>query len=342
MRLRLSARLVDTPSRAQTSRYERPKVQEKPLVDPAILPKTLYDHLNEVLHLPPSLVSAYRTTLAAHGLDPLRKQRNPESPPVGGPSQEATNIHFSQAFDGSSARAALAITNPKNGWTRAANAFIESLSGNAVCLVDAPCGAGATSLTFLTSVAELRAQGVLPRLPLDVVLIGAELSAPARTYAAEMYFKLEPFLRQQAVFFRFDLMHWDVLDAVANRDVIRAAVRAFAVPCKRLLLVANFSDFLERNRKRKEAMPQLDALFLQLSGKDAIAVWIEPNTNLAGGLLASLASWAKTAWARFAAVVGASDDSSPVFRGDSLFQPAGLGDKLATVRMAILRFDLDS
>ena len=75
----------------------------------------------------------------------------------------------------------LALIDPKQAATLSSNALIGSMAGNSLCLTDAPCGAGAAAFSLLSTIAELRAQGVLPRLPLKVLLVGAELSGPART-----------------------------------------------------------------------------------------------------------------------------------------------------------------
>lgn len=95
---------------------------------------------------------------------------------------------------------------------RASNAFIQTLSGNRVCIADAPCGAGAAALAFLSVIAELRACEVLPRQPLDIRLIGAELSEPAGAYASELFEEVRIFLESQAIFVEAEFIRWDILN----------------------------------------------------------------------------------------------------------------------------------
>jgi hypothetical protein len=144
----------------------------KRLLDPELLPHTLWERSSKTLLLPPALSCAYKKLIYSCGLSELADARDPKNPPVGGMDQKRTDQHFAQAFDGSVARAQLAVIDPKCDVSRVSNAFIQSLSGNRVSITDAPCGAGAASFAFLTTIAELRAQNILPREPLDVVLIG--------------------------------------------------------------------------------------------------------------------------------------------------------------------------
>jgi hypothetical protein len=221
--------------------------KEQRLLDPALLPASLWDGASKTLLLPPVLARAYGIVIDRHSLRALANSRDPENPPVDGSDQERTNRHLAQAFDGSVARAQLAIMDPKREVVRASNAFIQSLSGNEVCITDAPCGAGAAAFAFLATIAELRAHDVLPRQPLDIRLIGAEISQPAQAYALEILEEICPFLESQAIFVEAEFIYWDVLDWLANTDLITRMTRASSPPSKRLVVVANFNGFTEGN-----------------------------------------------------------------------------------------------
>lgn len=272
------------------------------LLDPGWLPSTLWDPASQVQQLPPALTEAYRTLIDRHGLRTLANSRDPKNPPVGGLDKARTDQHFAQAFDGSAARAQLAVTDPKDEVARASNAFIQILSGNRICITDAPCGAGATAFAFLTTIAELRAHAVLPREPLDVCLIGAEISDPAREYAAQMLSELHTWLEEQAIFVNADFLHWDVTDSISTTDLIKK-VNVVSSSCQKLLMVvANFNAVLEKERKKKEAEPQLAELFRHASGGNNMAIWIEPNMNRAtadGGLFSWLGKLIDSTWRRF-------------------------------------------
>lgn len=311
-----------------------PKAWASRLLDPALVPESLYDARRKRLLLPAALRKAYLEVLRRRGLTDLAKSRRSDSSPVGGISLEETNEHFAKAFDGSVARSQLAILDPGRDVTAAANAFIETLSGNKVCIVDAPCGAGAASLSFLSTIAQLRAEGVLPRLPLDICLVGGEISSPARAITMELLETLTPALEEQAIFVTPVLMHWDVLNPLSNTDLIRKMTENSMRPTRRLLVVANFSGFLGAPSQRmKKAMPQIDELFRHISGRGALAVWIEPKMNVvtgAGGVFDLLLRGFR--WLL-------KKPESETITSESDFVPA-FGD-VAKVRLAVLRFDLE-
>src|ERR1035437_1322130 len=312
------------------------------LLHPALIPGSLWDSECELLSLPPSLAAAYVTLIDRHMLRSLSESRDSSNPPVGGPSQEHTDQHFAQAFDGSVARAQLAILDPGQNETEASNALVTSLAGGLLSLTDAPCGSGAASFGLLSTVAELRAQGVLPRLPLDVILIGAELSLPARIYATEMLAELRPSLEAQAIFVTEQFLDWDVTDPLSNTSLIQRITITSATSPHRLLVIANFNAFLERGGKRAVAEPQIEELFRHASGQNSVAIWIEPNMNRVtapGGLFQWLKVRVSMAWQRFAkhdseAKAGEPAASSYHFRLP--LQPTSS----ARVTLAVMRIDL--
>ncbi len=229
----------------------------------------------------PTIAAAYESLIDRSNLRGLAASGSDAESPVGGLSQEETDKHFAQRFDNSSARAQFALLNPLGAMTRASNALIRSLSGKRVVLTDVPCGAGAASLSLLAVIAELRQHNVLPREPLDVYLIGGELSASARAYAAALLEEIRPSLESQAINVIAEWSAWNVTDMLSNRDLIRRITIAAGQAGKHLLIVANFSGFLKTSGNQKQAWPQLSELFRYCSGEGRYAIWIEPDTNAA-------------------------------------------------------------
>jgi hypothetical protein len=174
-------------------------------------------------------------------------------------------------------------------------------------------------------------------------LIGAEISKPARKYAAEMLAELHPFWEQQAVFVRDDFIYWDVLDKLANADLITRMSRAVSPPAKRILVVANFNGFLEQDNRRSKAERQLEELFRHASTDGAIVVWIEPHMNKAttsGGLFSGIIKWVKEGWSRFARVNTEGEVSDPFLTSECRFQSPLTPSQLHAVRLSVLRLDL--
>lgn len=318
--------------------------RERRLLDPALLPASLWNPASQTLLLPPVLARAYETVIDRHNLRALSELRDPKNPPIGGLDREKTDQHFAQAFDGSAARVQLAITDPKDEVLRASNAFIQTLSGNRVCIADAPCGAGAAALAFLSVIAELRACEVLPRQPLYVHLIGAEISEPARGYAVEVLEELRSFFEQQAIFVKEEFLTWDVTDKMSNTDLIRRMTLASSEIKKRLLIVANFSGFLEKNGKRNDAKNQIEELFRYASGVNSVAIWIEPQTNKVinnSGLFANIIKWYANLFSIFSRINTDGDSSEPFLLSECQFKSPLNPEKTPRVRLAVMRLDLD-
>lgn len=312
------------------------------LLKPSELPPVLWDAENGILVLPQTLVEAYTSVIDRASLWNLASSRNREDPPVGGLTQQLTDKHFAQAFDGSAARAMLALLDPHSHLAHVSNTFVEALAGNVLCVIDAPCGAGATTYSFLTAIADLRAEGILPRMPLDVKLIGADLSDPARAYAAELFCLLRDRFEEQAIFVSEEFHSWDATKKMSTTDLIRRII-ACSANDRRLVLVANFSGFLERAGKRADAEPQLEEIFRYTSGPGCATLWIEPQTNRAtanGGTFSWLIEKATSKWSRFMTVIGLSD--RPCFISSARFrEPLDL-DQTPSVRLAVVPIRLEA
>lgn len=273
------------------------------LLDPALIPAHLWDRAAGSLRLPSALSGVYVALIDRYKLRSLAATRDPKNPAVGGLTQEKTDQHFAQNFDGSAARAQLALLDPDGAVLPTSDVFLASLLGGSLSLVDAPCGAGAAALSFLATIGDLRAASVLPRLPLDVHLIGAEISDPARVYAEVMLDELRTPLEEQAIFVEAEFLDWDVTDALSTARLTNRMAVAANTRGRRLLVVANFNGFLEQQGKRKEAEPQLQQLFMHASAAGSAAVWIEPKMNEAtsdGGFFSWLRRMLTRAWRLFA------------------------------------------
>ena len=269
------------------------------LLDPSLIPKTLWSADRQVLAMPQALAQAYARHIDSLGLRNLSTQRASNDPPVGGRTVDATNTHYAQAFDSSAARVQLAILDPFSDLADVSDIIIRRMSGDRFSLVDAPCGVGAAALAILSTIADLRMLGLFPRAPLDVHLIGAEISDTAREYAEQLTKLVEDELADQAIFLSHEFLPWDVLSNISNTDLIQRVVRANADERPNCLVIANFSAFLEKEKKRKEASPQIEELIRHTSRSNGHALWLEPCTNTAtsaGGLLPWVAEMFSNRW----------------------------------------------
>lgn len=315
----------------------------KRLLLPSQLPTSLWESASETLQLPEALANAYVVHIDRLGLRNLANARSDDRGPVGGPSKESADQHFAQSFGGSAARAMLALLDPNFEGGSTSDSFITSTAGTSLALTDAPCGAGAAALAFLSTIAELRAKEVLPRYPLDVKLVGGELSPHAIDHARQLFADLHTDLERQAIFVHPQFHRWDVLDGVSTADLVKASTVHGASCASRLLVIANFNGFLVKERKQKEAQPQLDELLRYASGGRSLAVWIEPDMNRAtskGGLFSWLFGQFQASWQRFGKVDAAATADQPVYCTAAKFRLPLQPHATARVTLAVMPINL--
>jgi hypothetical protein len=264
-----------------------------------MIPDSLWNRGSSILHLPPQLISSWTQLLDKYGLREKAMQRAPEGF-QGGMSKEDTDNHLAWRFTGSSARVMLPMLDPLGNLNEIANAFARTFSGNRVFLADLPCGSGAASMSILSVLCELRKQRCMPRMPLEVVIMGGEISKYAQIYAKEALGSLVKDLEEQAITIEFEAMDWDVCDPFSNTDLTKHMTLRSQNCATKLLVLANFSGFLQRNSKWKEANRQFEELFRHSREENSIAIWIEPNRNdvtSQGGFIPRLIQWFKRKFA---------------------------------------------
>jgi hypothetical protein len=264
------------------------------LVCPDDLPDTLWNLDRSHLHLAPSLISAWRHLLGVAEAQAIALEPVPENV-IGGIDRKSTDEHLAWRFSGSCARVELAMLDPLNHLSDVADAFTRVFSGGTVLMVDVPCGSGAAALSILTTVAELRKCGRVPRYPLHVKLVGGELSEFARGYASDGIQHIMSTLNEQAIWVEPEFHSWDALCKFSTADLIRRLTILGDGCSARALILANFSGFLNSSGKWKDAAPQFEDLFLHSRDEQSVAIWIEPQTNSVlseqGGFFSRVLNW---------------------------------------------------
>ncbi|HYE27412.1 MAG TPA: hypothetical protein VEA61_04165 [Allosphingosinicella sp.] len=301
------------------------------------LPNSIWISGQGIMKIPPPVCISYAAVIKHSNLFEAATGPRPDPAPVGGISQELTDLHFAHAFDGSVARAQLALIDPHNDVPITSATLLRFLSGGTLCLTDVPCGAGAASLALLGSVAQLRREQYLPRVPLYVHIVGGEISAPARAYADQLLTAILPDLEEEAIFATFELCDWDVLSPVSNSELIERIILSKATSLQTLVVVCNFNGFLERAGKKNEARPQLAELFRFCSGGTNAAVWIEPKMNAA---TSGLFPWLKNLfprWSAFLRFLGSQENDET---SECNYELPLKAPSTAVARLAVLPIDL--
>lgn len=197
---------------------------------------------DEVLALPRALMEAYHARLAGLALPSAFADRSKRFGlnHVGGASDAETTAHFAMNFAGGAARPLFVYLDPRDRFVTAGETLRALLYDGRVCVVDAPCGAGAASLTLLTAVAHLREQAILPTTPLDVHVLHADIAPLALRLAEQSLDDLRSRLASVGVEVTNDSTIWDV----SSQDDVQALARRAGdakMPLV-LILVGAFSE----------------------------------------------------------------------------------------------------
>ncbi len=256
-----------------------------PFITSASIPLSLWDvapatariEHPKTLRLPRILIEVYAEMLDELNLraDAENKSPNDEGP-QGGRTEEETHKHFSRNFSGSCARVQLVALDPKEVFKTTRDAFTRMFSGSHLHILDIPCGAGAAGATLLCLAAELRAQGVLPRQPLLVSVVGGDISMPAQKLKRRLYRKLAPRLKEFGIRVAPAVLNWDVKDEEQTTDLINRWVKSANHRAATLVLALNFSGFL--HDKVKHCKAQLREVLRHAKSQQATVLWIEPST----------------------------------------------------------------
>jgi len=233
----------------------------------------------------------------------------------------------------------LPMLDPNEDLDDIPNAFVRIFSGNKVFLADLPCGSGAASMSILSVLCELRKQSRLPRMPLEVVIVGGEISKHAQNYANEAVESLITELEAQAIIVKFEVMDWDVCDPFSNTDLIKRLTLKSQDCTAKLLVLANFSGFLQREGKWKEAQKQFEELFRHSREENSVALWIEPKMNyVIDGFVPRLIAWFKKLFSAF--IPAGDDEEQKSYAGSSVNVSHPLSGSTFRTNLVVVQFDL--
>ena len=317
-------------------------MKQERLIQISDIPNTLRCTSKKYIHLPEKLIATWYVLLDKNGIRDKANQKAPKSI-AGGFTKSATNEHLAFRFTGSAARVELAILSPNHHESEISDAFAKTFSGGKVLLADVPCGSGAASLSVLATIAELRAQSVLPRMPLEVVLVGGEIAEFARENFKAGIQVLKDNLEKQSITVSETVKNWDVCDKLSNTDLIKELTLLGKTCGAKMLLLANFSEFLQGEGKWKEAKPQFDELFRHFRSDKSFAIWIEPQTNKVlpdkGGLLKHVITWLKQL--KFSTIFVRDGTKCPVLKDSCKVFSVIDDSRHFRTNLAVIRVDLD-
>ena len=310
----------------------------KRLIQKEDLPQSLWCENTKVMSLPLLLVNLWKDLLAKNDLQELAKRPAPKGF-EGGMSKDETDKHLAWRYNGSCGRIILSLLDPKEQLDKVSDAYASIFAGDKVFLADLPSGSGAAIVSILTTLSELRSQNVIPRMPLTIVIVAGEISETARRYLKEQLDTLSPLLKEQAIWIEYKILDWNVLDSISTADLIRELTLQSQNCYSRLLLLSNFTGFLEGEGKWKEAKPQFDNLFIHSRDRLSASIWIEPQKKNVLGFSLRIKNWFTTLFNKTSSFKPYLNEDDWYAQADVKFrQPIKEG--IFHVRLTVMKFDL--
>lgn len=241
-----------------------------------------------VLTLPEVLANAYAETLDELDLmDKAQDLENREEGAIGGISGEESRDHFAQNFSGSCGRTQLFCLDPHQTFKTTRDAMVSMFSGGYITILDIPSGAGSGTATLFSLIAQLRKEGVLPRVDLDIRVVGGDISPTSCEIADTLFSKMYDEWITYGLHVEYLFMEWDVTSDESTGDLVAAWTNTLNKR-KGLLLGNNFSGFLgnriEESKPRlwiEEVESQIRQILTTVSLHGFSAFWLEPANNIA-------------------------------------------------------------
>ncbi|MEA3588423.1 hypothetical protein J6I75_08665 [Pseudidiomarina sp. 1APP75-27a] len=309
-------------------------------IPPANIPKSLWSQEFKKLMLPELVVQSWYQIIKRESLEVLAKQTAPRGF-EGGASKEDTDKHLAWRYTGSSARVILSMLDPHEELSGIADTYASTFAGNKVFLVDIPSGSGAAAISILCILYELRKHNALPRHPLKIFVLSGEISDSAKNYNDDQLAQLAPLLEEQAIWIECESISWDATCRISTSDLIKKATLKSQGYTNKLLVLSNFSGFLEHHGKWKEARQQIENIFLHSRDVNSHAIWLEPQRKTIPRFVSRLLGL-------FANLFGGlfrNDNTSSSPHGHSYASTESkcqhpLKEHTFNVRLTVLRFEL--
>jgi hypothetical protein len=300
------------------------------------IPVSLWRQDEETLVLPHSLVKSWKSILNQRNLLESATEEIGDGE-TGGINEEATHKHYSFRYNGSCARFQLTFLDPKDDLKEVSNAFVKSLAGNDVFIADIPSGTGAASLSLLSNIAQLREENVLPKIPLKVKILAGEISKTAIQIFQESFDEINPYLKHYFIEVELKFEEWNVREADSTSQLIKEITLFSQNSTDKILLLANFTGFLEQDRKWKEVQDKFEEIFRHFSGKSTIAIWLEPQLKIViNQFWPRTVNWFKS---NFKYLIGAKETIN-IETSNAKFEH-GLRNETQRTSVAVVKFNIE-
>lgn len=229
------------------------------------------------IELEDSLWEVYRTELESLGLLSECIAGSTKRNIYGGISKEDTYEHFSQRFPNSCSRISYLLKDPKKDFELIVDDVLSYCSSHTITILDFACGAGACVLGMLAHIHKLRVDKEYPTLPLDIILLAADISEYALDIYRSILSEFSDRLLQVGVSICFHAIQWDAAQPNSTSILCDLWFEKSKDATDFLVLANTLSGVgLEKINEFKRSIEHISE---RLGNKSALVLWVEHEGN---------------------------------------------------------------
>ena len=258
---------------------------------------------DSALQIPVCLCDSYWSLIEKHNMTKAAlTQVNTSGHLFGGRSTEDTLQHFAQRYGVNSCRVESLVIDPESAFKSIPDDIITSFSDGNVAILDMACGTGAAGASLLSTIAVLRANGILPKLPLNVRIIGGDCSDLALDIYSDMLNSIQPALNSVGIYFQLAPMHWEAEKSYTTSEMFDKLFHYYHPDTNTeeyMVVIANFAGALDTHYA--QIQDSIKHMFDRTHDKKCTIIWVESHISSServfqriGKYLLDHAPWSKS------------------------------------------------
>ncbi len=205
---------------------------------------------------------------------------------VGGKSEEETLKYFANCFLNSGARSQFLILNPYGKHTNITEYLMSAISYGKISILDIPCGAGASICSLLLNLYELRINNFLSNIPVNIDIIGADISTTALEIYEKFLSNIEKHLIKVGIRIKYETKLWDANCPVSTTQLMDIFLKS---NIDLMVYISNFNSSLSVIGDSQI----LNQILPRLYNRKATILWIEPGMKRAKRIFKNVIAFIK-------------------------------------------------
>lgn len=231
-----------------------------------------------VLSLPDPLASAHTEYLTEKGWKDSYAPAG--SGAIGGATEEEAREHVTNRFLNSAARMQFVCIDPRDEQSEIREAVLDQLAAGALHLIDLAAGNGAGTLAILSLVCQLRKEGALPTLPLNVYIHAIDYSAFALAHFSALNEKVADWIKGSGIHVELSLNVCDLMIPAQFNEALEdffSDAKSKGV-CRFLCTISAVSGLKKDGMESISDSLKNAAAALGHSKRTSTWLWVEPGS----------------------------------------------------------------